>query len=193
MDGAPRQPATGCSHSAGWTRPQPWRPSSRRPAGRCGRPTRSWAATARPASTSEPAGGAPRCAGRPARPGWPWCHRVPHGAGHWALGTPEAPHSATRSDSIRAASTFWPASMHRPRKAGRTSRKTPCTGNEICTWAVGNARSAGFMRDFISVVPFFACKAPGCSHPGERNRHLQLTCSTDCGTSPRPRRAGESP
>jgi hypothetical protein len=40
------------------------------------------------------------------------------------------------------------------------------------------------MRDFISVVPFFACKAPGCSHPGERNRHLHLIRSTEFGTSP---------
>jgi hypothetical protein len=28
------------------------------------------------------------------------------------------------------------------------------------------------VRDFISVVPFFACEAPACSHAGERNRHL---------------------
>ena len=41
--------------------------------------------------------------------------------------------------------------------AWRTSRSTPCTGNEICTGAAGNSRSAGFVRDFISVVPFFAC------------------------------------
>ena len=46
-------------------------------------------------------------------------------------GTPLAPHSAMRSASINAASTFWPASMHSPRKAWRTSRNTPCTGNEI--------------------------------------------------------------
>jgi hypothetical protein len=29
-------------------------------------------------------------------------------------------------------------------------------GNKICTWAAGTTRSAGFVRDFISVVPFFA-------------------------------------
>jgi hypothetical protein len=117
--------------------------------------------------------------------------RCPRTARRCPSGTPEAPYSATRSDSIRAASTFWPASMHRPRKAWRTSRKTPCTGNEICTWVVGNARSAGFMRDFISAVPFFACKAPGCSHPGERNRHLHLIRSTEFGISPPIRRCGQ--
>jgi hypothetical protein len=30
----------------------------------------------------------------------------------------------------------------------------------------GKARSAGFMRDFISVVPFFAGKAPAFSKAG---------------------------
>ena len=73
------------------------------------------------------------------------------------IGHPLGPHKATRSASISAASTFWPASMHRPRKACRTSPSTPCTGKEICTSAAGNARSAGFVRDFFSVVPFFAC------------------------------------
>jgi hypothetical protein len=85
-------------------------------------------------------------------PALPQSSRMPLDIGH-ALGA--AQH--IRPDSISADSTFWPASMHRPRKAWRTSRSTPCTGNEICTWAVGNARSAGFVRDFISVVPFFAC------------------------------------
>jgi hypothetical protein len=81
----------------------------------------------------------------------------PRTAQRRASGTPLAPHSAMRSDSISAASTFWPASMHRLRKAWRTSRSTPCTGNEIWTSTSGNARSAGFVRDFISVVPFFDC------------------------------------
>jgi hypothetical protein len=48
------------------------------------------------------------------------------------------------------------------------------------------------MRDFISVVPFFACKAPACSHAGERNRHLQLTRSTESGTSPKLETAADS-
>lgn len=153
-----------------------------------------WAAHSKLGSDSSPCVNE-RARGRRTAMRWPpsttWLAVVPpRTARRWASGTPEAPHSATRSDSIRAASTFWPASMHRPRKAWRTSRNTPCTGNEICTWAVGNARSAGFMRDFISVVPFFACKAPGCSHPGERNRHLHLIRSTEFGTSPQGQPAG---
>jgi hypothetical protein len=59
-------------------------------------------------------------------------------------------------------------------------------GSAICTVAVGAARSAGFVRDFISVVPFFACEAPACLLAGERNRHLQFTRSTETGTSPAP-------
>ena len=31
---------------------------------------------------------------------------------------------------------------------------------------------------------FLCLPAPACSHAGERNRHLQLTSSTDSGTSP---------
>jgi hypothetical protein len=53
--------------------------------------------------------------------------------------------TAMRSACIIAASTFWPASMHRPRKAWRTSRSTPCTGSEIWTCAAGMARKAGFV------------------------------------------------
>ena len=33
-------------------------------------------------------------------------------------------------------------------------------GQRICTCAAGTTRSAGFVRDFISVVPFFACRHP---------------------------------
>ena len=68
--------------------------------------------------------------------------------------------------------------------ASFTSRRTVWTLRESCTWAAGTTRSAGFVRDFISVVPFFACKAPACSHAGERNRHPQLISSTISGTSP---------
>jgi hypothetical protein len=68
-----------------------------------------------------------------------------------ALGTPVGPHSANRSASIIATSTFRPASMHRPRKAWPTSRRPPCTGIEIWTCAAGMAtesdhRRAGFAK-----------------------------------------------
>jgi hypothetical protein len=42
----------------------------------------------------------------------------------------------------------------------------------ICTCAARATRGAGFMRDFSSVVPVIACRAPGCSHPAGSNPTL---------------------
>ncbi len=77
-----------------------------------------------------------RARGRRTAMRWPpsttWLSVLPpRTARRRASGTPLGPHSAIRSASIIAASTRWPASMHRPRKAWRTSRSTSCTGSEI--------------------------------------------------------------
>ena len=145
-----------CRRSGAWTRPRPSRPSWPRSAGRLWRPRRSWAARARPCSSPRTRGPLDaRCAGRRARPAAGVL--PPRRPRAMASGTFLAPHSATRSASIIAASTCWPLAMHRPWKACRTSRSTPCTGNENLHLAAGTTRSAGFVRDFISVVPFFAC------------------------------------
>jgi len=47
--------------------------------------------------------------------------------------------------------------QHSPWKACRTSASTPRTFNDNSTGTAGTTRSAGFMRDVISVVPFSAC------------------------------------
>ena len=66
---------------------------------------------------------------------------------------------ATQYDpgSGRSPAHGLPAFTHRPKNACCTSRSTPCTFRDSCTWAAGIARSAGFVRDFISVLPFDAC------------------------------------
>lgn len=49
---------------------------------------------------------------------------------------------------------------------GTLLRRKPdiIVGAAMPTWASGTTRSAGFMRDFSSVVPSLACKARACLH-----------------------------
>lgn len=81
----------------------------------------------------------------------------PRTAARCASGTFFAPHTAWRSRSIIFASTALQAATHGRGRHARLSLRTPWTFSENCTGAAGTTRSAGFVGDFILVVPFFAC------------------------------------